>query len=797
MNKIFLTSVFLYAGGCIFAQNLDLRSMSQLRQEGLRASGQLNARDASILRQLDIDAHDIKALRKASDPKLRNMASQAETFPATQLAFVSISDGHTRSELEKAGMNVLAEFGSIAIVELPKSEIETLASIPAVKAMSLQRRVKTHLDKARSEQGVDMIHFNHPDGGLNQAYTGRNVITGIVDQGFDPHHINFLFNDYSSRFGYLAWLRYNNAGTGIAEDHYNYTNISDFFTDNDYAYHGTHTLGIMSGSYDGPVTLAKPWDNPSVPETPTMVEENCSYYGVAPAADIAVSCGDLQDGFIAYGLEYLLNYSQWEDRPLPMVVNLSLGSNSGAHDPNTMMNKVLDYIGENAIVCVSAGNEGDLKIALNKTFTEEETSVKTMIYPYLLQRTDDDPSSQTVRYGSVEIWSDSSTPFKLKAVIYNKKRDYRAAYNMPVVGDNIGTYYVSSGDYMLTSSDIVGDPTFCKAYEGYVGVGSKLDEETGRYYGMVDFYVMNNPESNPDDDYVLGFEVVGEPGQRIDCYGDSSTTWMDSYGVEGFTDGSMNGSISDMAVAHNIIVVGSYNTRNEWTCLDGGTNGYPGESFIPGKVSSFSSFGTLADGRNLPTVCAPGSTIISSVSWPYAQWLTDDEITHSCSARLDRNGRVDLWKQEVGTSMASPFVAGSIALWLEADPTLKVNDVKDIIEKTSTRDDEVANGDPVRWGAGKFNALAGLKEVIRRADVKKVVEKGHNDRLILSASDHGFEIFLGEAESLDICIFSLDGILINRISCTGDSTVVDSSSLKPGMYILNVNGLHSRKIAVK
>ena len=52
---------------------------------------------------------------------------------------------------------------------------------------------------------------------------------------------------------------------------YNYTNIGDFITDTEQTYHGTHTLGIMSGSYDGPVTVAKPWADPTVREPATYI----------------------------------------------------------------------------------------------------------------------------------------------------------------------------------------------------------------------------------------------------------------------------------------------------------------------------------------------------------------------------------------------------------------------------------------------------------------------------------------------------------------------------------------------
>ncbi len=174
-------------------------------------------------------------------------------------------------------------------------------------------------------------------------------------------------------------------------------------------------------------------------------------------------------------------------------------------------------------------------------------------------------------------------------------------------------------------------------------------------------------------------------------------------------------------------------------------------------------------------------------------------IDYMCNAKATVDGKTYYWKQEVGTSMSTPFVAGSIALWLEADPTLGTDDVKDIIKKTSVVDEQVLAGDPVQWGAGKFNALAGLKEVIRRAGagVEGVKIESSNDRLITRwLGGDILNLFLGDSVQLEVAVYRLDGSLALHTKADGDEATLDTGSLSPGIYVLDVNG-HSQKIVVK
>lgn len=763
--------------GLICAQNLDLQSLAKLRRAEFSAPSH-NGRKAFVPTK-----------------------SGRDTEAAVQGAFIVLNDGFNADDLKDAGIKVLSQRGQVAICLVELSKAKEIASLPCVKGMNLQRNLKTNMDMARADQHIDEIHFGTPETTLPKTYTGKGVVAGVVDQGIDAHHINFRYATGETRIGYLYWARINAAGTGIVEDHYNYANLLDqFTTDTPNTYHATHTLGILGGSYNGPVKVGTPWADPTHPEDENLHEiESCPYYGIAPQADLCVSCGDLQDAFIAYGVDNLLNYRAY--MKWPMVINMSLGSSQGPHDPNSPMAQFLNQAGKEAIICLSAGNEGDLKIALEKELTEQDNVVKTMIYPYIYQYDPNQADSYTYRNGSVEVWSNDGTPFELKAVLYNRSRNYCSSLNMSVRGDNIGTYYTTKNMSGITDNDIVGDPTFEKAIsQGFVGIGVKLDEITGRYYGMIDYNYINNPETNLDDNYVLGFEVVGKPGQVITCYGDGLNTWMDNYGVEGFDDGSTDGTISDMAVAENIVVVGSYNTRNTWPCLDGGTSRYDGEGFMTGKVSGFSSYGTVSDGRNLPTVCAPGAAIISSISWPFAKSMSDKDINYACSARLDESDRTNLWKQEVGTSMSTPFVAGSIALWLEANPDLTVDDVKDIITRTAIVDDDVKNTNEIkRWGAGKFNALGGLKEAIRlHGDAGINDIEVNNDRLILTpAGINAYTVFLGTADAIDLRVFAADGRCVKHVSSESDELTLTLSDLASGIYVITVNGAHTTKVYVK
>src|SRR2546423_9511172 len=73
---------------------------------------------------------------------------------------------------------------------------------------------------------------------------------------------------------------------------------------------------------------------------------------------------------------------------------------------------------------------------------------------------------------------------------------------------------------------------------------------------------------------------------------------------------------------------------------------------------------------------------------------------------------VPFYTQISGTSMATPFVAGTAALMLDADPTLSPDDVKQILQRTATR---MPGYDEFEVGAGYINVYAAVDTVLNRA----------------------------------------------------------------------------------
>lgn len=134
-----------------------------------------------------------------------------------------------------------------------------------------------------------------------------------------------------------------------------------------------------------------------------------------------------------------------------------------------------------------------------------------------------------------------------------------------------------------------------------------------------------------------------------------------------------------------------------------------------GTLADFSSRGTkgvggtfVMDGqewtwKDEPSLTAPGVDIVSTrVIAPVSSLAIQDDVE-----TLDP-AHVPYYTTMSGTSMATPHVAGIVALMLEADPTLSPAEVKNILQQTATN---MPGYESWEVGAGYVNAYAALDAI--------------------------------------------------------------------------------------
>jgi len=149
-----------------------------------------------------------------------------------------------------------------------------------------------------------------------------------------------------------------------------------------------------------------------------------------------------------------------------------------------------------------------------------------------------------------------------------------------------------------------------------------------------------------------------------------------------------------------------------------------------GTLVDFSSRGTpraerLSDDNpfndnDAPTITAPGTGRAFESSLDKYGFTSAIASTRSTS-NLTSNGTtadaelpvgmIPFYTQISGTSMSTPFVAGTVALMLDADPTLTPDEIKQIITETASR---MPGYEDYEVGAGYLNSYAAVDKVFNR-----------------------------------------------------------------------------------
>lgn len=695
--------------------------------------------------------------------------------------FVTLTDGHTAADVEAYGLEVTVDCGDMVLAQGSLDQILALEKCDFVKALSFGEKRTIMLDKAREGVNMNSVH----DGtGLVAGYKGNGVIAGIFDTGLDPNHANFTDDSGNTRIGSL-WHFTGSSGRFTQYD--TPQRIASFKTDASNETHGTHTTGCMAGSFNrrggGSVALTTGSSTAA-----TGARYANPYYGMAPEATLAIGCGELYDANITASVEEIIKYAESQGKPA--VVNLSIGSTIGPHDGSDAVCQFLSRMGRRAIICIASGNEGDVPMSVTGNFTATNNSVQTFFY-----------GNNGNAGGVIDIWSNSSTPFTTSVMIYDLDTK-SVVYNRDIAGTTEQTLTFANSS--SSSGSAITSDMFDRAYtRSSISVATSKNLETnGRYSVRMQPNLIVNRTTNPTGRYVFAIKITGTPGQTVHMTTNSNTTEFTDLDQPGFADGSGSFSISSMACGDNVLVVGAWNTRKTIPCLGrnnaGAAFSYDDWGMEVDSIAGYSSWGVLADGRKLPHVCAPGTGIISSISTYYYDVAVAKQpaYAYQVSANQTFNGRKNYWEVMQGTSMATPIVAGSIATWLQADPSLTIDDVKALVNEFAVKDKFVTGApDPVQWGAGKFDAYGpihkllagGVNDVAADRDAELIVDRTGTDN---------WNVALPGAKAVNVSLYNMQGALV--ATATGEGSAdVSTAGLARGIYIMSVNGTHSARVAVQ
>jgi minor extracellular serine protease Vpr len=591
-------------------------------------------------------------------------------------AFVKLKEESGIDLLKEKGCRIGSQTGRIVTARIPYNVLEEVAADSLVEYIDAAREMSTTLDSVVAASHIQPIYDGRY---LPQAFTGKGVVVGAVDIGFDYTHPNF-YDATGKNFRIKSVWEQDSDKTTSDSSIIKLINYGTEYTTqkeilearcsvDTTQLHGTHTVGIAAGS--GFTT---------------------PYRGIAYESEIDLVSTDLYNDHVTDGVNYLMKQARFQSKPC--VINISLGMRLGPHDGTTLEEQSFNKIsGAGKIIVVAAGND---RYYQNHVFKPDSVNTLSTI----LTRT-----SATDSILEMDTWSVGALPedsFTLKITLMEK--------------DSIGRFLTTTTllPYSSTSTSDI-DTTLINT-DGSRKYGINLYAERNQYNSRYNIYASilfpqtmcrSNTSLNDDDLF-----LVSITGKNVAAHAYCSVNdKFENLDNDKLAKPVEEGCIDSPGTASRVVTVGAYMAKKSYTNLHGDFISRNGNV---GDIASFSSIGPTVDGRIKPDITAPGVNVVSS----FNSFCTEDFHTQTVMNQTFQN-RQYAWGAMSGTSMASPVVAGIIALWLEADPTLTPERIKEVLSRTAKQNSGETYPNNA-WGYGKIDAYAGLLDILNLTSNERI-----------------------------------------------------------------------------
>ena len=638
-------------------------------------------------------------------------------------------------------------------MSVPVEALPLLESSKEVLLYSISHAIAApECDQDRFDTRTDSVHQGLGVIG-NVPYDGEGVYIGITDWGFDYSHPNYNAGLGNLRLE-MAWDHFRRSSPTPADLGYgeglNYgTLITEGLraahgdTANLYGYgtHGTHVAGITAGrGVDG------------------------QQMGQAPGAKLLFCSFGLGEKPWMDAVGWMKKVAQDSSRRL--VVNSSWGMYSfSTLDGTSLLSQAINAWSDEGIVfCTSGGNNGRTSIPFHISRTFRSDTVDT-VRTVVGRASDIYSISETGQV--IVMWGEEGYDFS--ACIRLRKNDstiwvtpmFSTVAGDAVIYDSIVHEGVSTGYRVLIEH--------ANPFDNRPHIQIDIDKtslQTQLFFtaseGTVHAWNLANKENH-----------AGNEG----CI-------FSSAGRDGFSSGDALYGVGEPACAAKCISVAAHRPDR-----------YSNSSGVYhlGRIADFSSAGPLINGVNKPEISAPGVDIVSSISY----WTSDSYPTY-LSYYL--GGRQYIWSSMSGTSMSGPAVTGVVALMLQANPDLSVDQIREIIF-TTARNDSITgplvarDSMDVHWGWGKIDALRAVNECVRRVSINDVETTRTPLKLFPNPATDEVTVHTGCGEQQMLFVYTIDGRLVHQSPVTTETTL-DVKAWNQGIYILRV-GSRTEKLIVK
>ena len=538
------------------------------------------------------------------------------------------------------------------------------------------------MDTALKMNNVENVHLGVSP--LIQNYKGTNVIVGILDSGIHFDHQDFKNTDGTTRIRYIWDQNITASGSSISPLPYNYGAEWSW-------------IDINNGSCNHIEPASQNGHGTTVAGAACGNGSASGYFtGVAPESEIIAVAVDYYDQDFLMNVVDAVDYVFKKADALgkPCVINISLGTYFGSHDGKDLAAQMIDALieeKEGRVVVAASGNGnniGDVSSSYISTHLSYDVTNDTSFTWFQII-----PSEGKVYF---DLWADISNFKNVSFAFQNDNPTNFTEYgktNFLSIEDNFNVNLLGG----VYHTEFVFDENA----QSFGKVEYYIEEIEGRYH--LEFLI------TPDSlNHIWRFMTTGTG--KFDVW--SSATYQGTSNMVKdlppsfvvpdivnykLADNNKN-IVSSFQCSDKVITVGNYSLRHHYFDVDS-TYHLTGET--PGEIFYSSSQGPTRDERLKPDISASGNITFSTGNMNFINLaLAVNRQKVSWDTLHQRNG---------GTSIASPIVAGAVALYLEKNPNAQWYEVKEALKISAKKDvftGTIANN---FYGNGKLDAFSLLQ----------------------------------------------------------------------------------------